>query len=162
MMAMFCLEVMTQASYNNIFGSICNEHQCPNIVHKCPDRPVADLATPSDLGSHACVIFPTDGEEGKWQFADSEGEHTVTVSGRLRVNSMEAAAQAVRDGVGVSVLPDYAIRQHLASGEVQRVLTGYDIKSGHQIYALYPHRHHLSAKVRVFIDYLLAALGNDD
>jgi DNA-binding transcriptional LysR family regulator len=41
-------------------------------------------------------------------------------------------------------------------------LTGYDIKSGHQIYALYPHRHHLSAKVRVFIDYLLAALGNDD
>lgn len=108
------------------------------------------------------MIFPTDGEEAKWQFADSEGEHTVTVSGRLRVNSMEAAAQAVRDGVGVSVLPDYAIRQHLASGEVQRVLTGYDIKSGHQIYALYPHRHHLSAKVRVFIDYLLAALGNDD
>lgn len=106
------------------------------------------------------MIFPTDGEEAKWQFADSEGEHTVTVSGRLRVNSMEAAAQAVRDGVGV--LPDYAIRQHLASGEVQRVLTGHDIKGGHQIYALYPHRHHLSAKVRVFIDYLLAALGNDD
>ena len=110
------------------------------------------------------MIFPTDREEAKWQFADSEGEHTVTVSGRLRVNSMEAAAQAVRDGVGVSVsvLPDNAIRQHLAPGEVQRVLTGYDIKGGHQIYALYPHRHHLSAKVRVFIYYLLAALGNDD
>jgi DNA-binding transcriptional LysR family regulator len=41
------------------------------------------------------------------------------------------------------------------------VLTGYDVQDGHQIYALYPHRHHLSAKVRVFIDYLLGALRRD-
>lgn len=119
-------------------------------------------ATPSELGSHACVIFPADGEQARWQFANGDGEHAVTVFGRLRVNSMEAAAQAVRDGVGISVLPDYAIHRHLASREVKPVLTGYDVQGGHQIYALYPHRHHLSAKVRVFIDYLLAALGNGD
>ena len=118
-------------------------------------------AKPSDLSSHACVVFLTHGTEAQWQFRDWEGEHSITVSDRLRVNSMEAAAQAVRDGVGIGVLPDYAIRQQLASGKVRRVLTGYEIEGG-QIYALYPHRHHLSAKVRVFIDYLLAALGNDE
>lgn len=117
-------------------------------------------ASPSDLESHVCVIFPANGEQAQWQFANAEGEHNVAVSGRLRVNSMEAAAQAVRDGVGISVLPDYAVRHYLASGEIQRVLTGYDIRGGHQIYAVYPHRHHLSAKVRVFIDYFHAALGD--
>jgi DNA-binding transcriptional LysR family regulator len=119
-------------------------------------------AIPSELELHACVIFPADGEQVRWQFANADGEHNVAVSGRLHVNSMEAAAQAVRDGVGISVLPDYAVRHYLASGEIQHVLTEYDIKGGHQIYALYPHRHHLSAKVRVFIDYLLAALDNRD
>lgn len=118
-------------------------------------------AKPSDLGSHACVIFLTQGTETKWRFADSRGEHSVTVRGRMRVNSMQAAAQAVRDGVGIGMLPDYAVRHQLASGELRRVLHGYEIEGG-RIYALYPHRHHLSAKVRVFIDYLLAALGDDE
>ena len=106
------------------------------------------------------MVFLTHGAEARWQFAGSGGEHSVTVSDRLRLNSMEAAARAVRDGAGIGALPDHAVRRQLASGELRRVLTGYAIEGG-QIYALYPHRHHLSAKVRVFIDYLLAALGND-
>ena len=117
-------------------------------------------ATPEDLALHACVVFLTHATEARWQFSGPGGEHSVTVSDRLRVNSMEAAARAVCDGVGIGVLPDYAVHRQLASGELRRVLTGYGIEGG-QIYALYPHRHHLSAKVRVFIDYLLAALGND-
>jgi DNA-binding transcriptional LysR family regulator len=118
-------------------------------------------ATPSELESHACVIFPADGPAARWQFTGENDEVTVKVSGRLRVNSMEAAAHAVCGGAGISVLPDYAIRRQLAAGEVKRVLTDYEVSGGHQIYALYPHRHHLSAKVRVFIDYLLEALGRD-
>jgi len=66
-----------------------------------------------------------------------------------------------RSAVSIGVLSDYAIHEQLVSGEVRRVLIGYDIK-GEEIYALYPHRHHLSAKVRVFIDYLLATLGNGE
>lgn len=116
---------------------------------------------PSDLASHACVVFLAQGSEARWHFASSDGEHSVTVSDRLRVNSMEAAAQAVRDGVGIGVLPDYAVHRMLASGVVQRVLTGYDIKGDHHVHAIYPHRHQLSAKVRVFIDYLVAVLGKD-
>lgn len=117
---------------------------------------------PSELESHTCVISSSDGSEARWHFTDPDGEYEVIVSGRLRVNSMEAAAQAVRDGVGIGVLPHYAVRQQLAAGEIRRVLTDYDIKGRQQIYVLYPHRHHLSAKVRVFIDYLLAALANED
>ncbi len=114
---------------------------------------------PSDLASHACVVFQSQSSEARWDFANSDGEHSVTVAGRLCVNSTEAATQAVRDGVGIGVLPDYAVREFLASGEVQRLLTTYDIDGDHRIYAIYPHRHHLPAKVRVFIDYLVAALG---
>ena len=116
---------------------------------------------PSDLASHACVVFLSRSGETRWHFANSERKHSVTVAGRLSVNSTEAAAQAVRDGVGIGVLPDYAVHGLLASGEVQRVLTGYDIEGDHCIYAIYPHRHHLPAKVRVLIDYLVAALGKD-
>jgi DNA-binding transcriptional LysR family regulator len=118
-------------------------------------------ATPSDLSSHACVVFLAQGSEPRWHFASPDGEYAVPVSGRLRVNSSEAIARAVRDGVGIGILPDYVVRPMLASQEVQRVLTGFEIKGDHHIYAIYPHRHQLSAKVRVFIDYIGAALGTD-
>ena len=114
---------------------------------------------PSDLSSHACVVYLAPGSESRWHFTNSEGEQSVTVNSRLRVNSTEAATQAVRDGVGIGVLPDYAVHGLLASGEVQRLLTEYDVQGDHHIYAIYPHRGRLSTKVRVFIDYLAAALG---
>jgi hypothetical protein len=36
-------------------------------------------------------------------------------------------------------------------------LRSYDIKDD-QVYAVYPHKHHLSAKVRVLVDYLTRSL----
>jgi DNA-binding transcriptional LysR family regulator len=50
------------------------------------------------------------------------------------------------------------IQDDLRTGRLEHVLPGYGIDRG-GLYAVYPSRHHLSPKVRVFVDYLCEKLG---
>ena len=63
--------------------------------------------------------------------------------------------QAVLGGLGVSVLPTFTVGKDLQSGRLQAVLTEY-VRPGPNLYAIYLPNRHLTAKVRVFIDFLLA------
>jgi DNA-binding transcriptional LysR family regulator len=58
-------------------------------------------------------------------------------------------------GLGVSLLPTFIVGDDLQSGRLQAVLAEY-VPSERNLYALYLPNRHLSAKVRVFIDFLLA------
>jgi DNA-binding transcriptional LysR family regulator len=48
-------------------------------------------------------------------------------------------------------------RVDLAGGRLVRVLPEYGLTGG--IYAVYPSRHHLSPKVRVFVDFMVRRLA---
>ncbi|MEM7123828.1 MAG: LysR family transcriptional regulator [Pseudomonadota bacterium] len=115
-------------------------------------------ATPEDLAEHRCITVSGQRDESLWQLSRGERTSAVSVSARLQVNSAEAAARMMRDGLGIALLPDFIVDKDLASGNVQRLLKPYDLKDD-GIYAVYPHKHHLSAKVRVFIDHLAMSLG---
>ena len=117
-------------------------------------------STPEDLTKHCCIVVSGQKDQSLWQLSNGEHDYAVSVSGRLQVNSAEAATRVMRDGLGIALLPDFIIDKDLASGNVQRLLMEYDIKDD-QVYAIYPHKHHLSAKVRVFIDHLARFLGAD-
>ena len=121
-------------------------------------RENGEPATPEGLAKHCCIILPGQKGESLWQLSNDEHEIAVSVTGRLQVNSAEAATRAMRDGLGIALLPDFIIDKDLASGKVRRLLPAYDIRDD-QVYALYPHKHHLSAKVRVFVDHLARTLG---
>jgi DNA-binding transcriptional LysR family regulator len=78
----------------------------------------------------------------------------VRVSGNLRLNDDEAIWQAVLGGLGISILPTFTVGKDLQSGRLQAVLAEYT-PAERNLYALYLPNRHLSAKVRVFIDFLL-------
>ncbi|RUZ95704.1 LysR substrate-binding domain-containing protein, partial [Mesorhizobium sp. M7A.F.Ca.US.006.01.2.1] len=56
--------------------------------------------------------------------------------------------------LGFTVLPDFIAAPDLASGRLVAVMDDR-ILSGGGIFAVYPHRRYLPAKVRVFVDFLV-------
>jgi DNA-binding transcriptional LysR family regulator len=108
----------------------------------------------SELSEHNClrhVLYPF-GEE--WHFADRKGmPATVRVSGNLISNSGETLRRAALDGIGITLAPGFLIHDDLEEGRLVRLLPEYRPVEL-SMNAVYPHRHHLSAKVRTFIDML--------
>jgi DNA-binding transcriptional LysR family regulator len=106
----------------------------------------------SDLATRNCVrhvLYPF-GDE--WRFLDRKGTPTsVKVSGNLITNSGETLRQATLRGVGISLAPGFLVRDDLDEGRLVRLLPEYRTVEI-TMNAVYPHRHHLSAKVRTFID----------
>lgn len=110
---------------------------------------------PQDLGAHNCVVYTHANPDSVWHFRASGADIAVPVRGALKVNDDEVAWQAVRAGLGLSLLPTFIVGDDLQSGRLQAVLTEF-LPSERNLYALYLPNRHLSAKVRVFIDFLLA------
>ena len=71
----------------------------------------------------------------------------------MSVNSAEASIACCLAGLGLIQIPAYDVRHHLAEGELVEVLPRFRA-APMPMALLYPHRQHLSARLKVFIDWL--------
>ena len=108
----------------------------------------------SELADYNCVrhvLYPY-GDE--WRFVDRKGTPaSVRISGNLVSNSGDMLRTAALQGVGILLGPGFLVSDELDSGRLVRLLSEYRPVEL-SMNAVYPHRHHLSAKVRTFIDLL--------
>jgi DNA-binding transcriptional LysR family regulator len=111
-------------------------------------------AVPQDLAGHNCLVYTHANPDSLWRFKSPEGDIAVPVRGNLKLNDDEVIWRAVLGGLGISLLPTFTVGKDLQSGRLHAVLTEYT-PSERNLYALYLPNRHLSAKVRVFIDFLL-------
>jgi len=109
----------------------------------------------SDLLQHNCVRHVLYPFEDGWHFVDRKGAPAVArISGNLVTNSGEALRLAALNGVGISLAAGFLVADDLKAGRLVRLLPDYrPVELA--VNAVYPHRHHLSAKVRRFIDLLV-------
>ncbi len=92
--------------------------------------------------------------ENEWRFVDRKGNPaSVRISGNLISNSGEALRTVTLQGGAVCLAPGFLVHDDLESGRLVRLLPEYRPVE-FSMNAVYPHRHHLSAKVRTFIDML--------
>jgi DNA-binding transcriptional LysR family regulator len=118
-----------------------------------PPRRLADLA------QHNCLryVFYPFGDE--WRFTGPDGKpQSVRVSGNLISASGDALRMAGLRGIGVLLAPGFVIGEDLAAGRLVPILPTYR-PAEFAINAVYAHRHHLSAKIRTFIDLLAARIA---
>ncbi|MDE2167646.1 MAG: hypothetical protein KGJ66_15080, partial [Alphaproteobacteria bacterium] len=87
-------------------------------------------------------------------------EHRIRVSGTLRANNSGALVAAAMAGQGLIVEQTCTVGPALNAGRLVPVLTDYALPEV-AIHALYPHNRYLSAKVRTFVDFLLARFGQN-
>ncbi len=108
----------------------------------------------SELAEHNCVrhaLYPF-GDD--WHFVDRKGAPaSVRVSGNLTSNSGETLRTVVLQGGAISLAAGFLVHDDLEEGRLVRLLPEYRPVE-FAMNAIYPHRHHLSAKVRTFIDLL--------
>jgi DNA-binding transcriptional LysR family regulator len=108
----------------------------------------------SELADHNCVRHALYPYEDGWHFVDRKATPaSVRVSGNLISNSGETLRRAALQGVGICLAPGFLVTDDLESGHLIRLLSEYR-PIEFAMNAVYPHRHHLSAKVRSFIDLL--------
>jgi len=113
--------------------------------------PLRQLTELSDYNCVRHVLYPF---EDEWRFVDRKGTPaSVRVSGNLISNSGETLRRAALQGVGILLAPGFLIADDLDQGRLIRLLPEYRPVE-FAMNAVYPHRHHLSAKVRSFIDLL--------
>jgi DNA-binding transcriptional LysR family regulator len=115
--------------------------------------------SPADLARHACLTYEYLPLRNTWRFVDRAGaEHAVRVAGPVHANNGDLLAAAAIEGIGIAMEPDFIVAADLAAGRLVRVLADY-APAPTGVYAVYPSRRHLSAKVRSFVDFLAERFG---
>jgi DNA-binding transcriptional LysR family regulator len=95
-----------------------------------------------------------------WDYTDPEGTSgSVRVTGRYACDNWEVLREWALAGLGVALKSTWDVRQHLEDGSLVPLFPGYTFGSDVAIYAVYPHRRHLPAKTRVFIEFLAESFG---
>ncbi|MBO4223271.1 LysR family transcriptional regulator [Bradyrhizobium neotropicale] len=109
----------------------------------------------AELSKRDCVRHANYPYQDEWRFIDHSGAPaSVKVSGRFITNSGEALRMAALQGVGICLAAGFLVHGDLEAGRLVRLLPEYRPVEL-SLNAVYPHRHHLSAKVRTFIDMLV-------
>jgi DNA-binding transcriptional LysR family regulator len=115
---------------------------------------------PNDLTKHNCIgIRQGDEAYGLWRLASVRGRglgntaEAVKTRGNLATNDGEIAVNWALDGHGILMRAEWDIERYLRSGRLVQVLPQYHTPDA-DIYAVYPQRHQLAARVRAFVDFV--------
>jgi DNA-binding transcriptional LysR family regulator len=109
---------------------------------------------PRDLQAHRCIVLRENNTAySNWHLRCGRKQETVKVRGPLSSNDGETALGWALDGHGILMRSEWDARAHLESGALCAVLPEWSPPDAH-IFAVYPERANLSAKVRAFTDFL--------
>ena len=108
-------------------------------------------ATIADLRAHSCLKTTTD---DVWRLEGPDGLTSFHPDGVLQTNSNDVVRAALLGGLGIGLRADWEVEEEIANGSLVQILPDYKISAHEGIYAVYPSRRYLPAKVRSFIDFL--------
>ncbi|HEY4541228.1 MAG TPA: LysR family transcriptional regulator [Noviherbaspirillum sp.] len=116
--------------------------------------------TPQELAQHVCLSYSYAATRDEWHFMRDGKTHTVRIKGALVANNGDFLGAAAIAGMGVVQQPSFIIGDAVRAGYLVPLLPEYSLPTL-PIFALYPSRQHLSAKVRTFVDFLVERFAAD-
>ena len=135
--------------------------QLRSIVCMSSDyRAQSPLLSPQDLSAENCLLYSYSANADNWKFIRNGVAQQVKVTGNYRVNSSAALKEALLKGAGIGRLPSFVASEYLASGALVQVFENYQMPTA-TLYALYPERAYVPAKVRAFLDFSIEYFGTD-
>ena len=117
------------------------------------------IREPAELVRHNCLYYGTGDFGDTWTFEGANGRQSVRVAGRFVVNSSEVIRESVLAGLGIGLLPTFAVQDDIAQARLTRVLAGWRPQGpfGSAAYAVWLPDKYLPPKVRAFIDFVEAS-----
>lgn len=120
-------------------------------MHGCPRQL-------EDLSQHNAIVYRRSGPVPPWLFPrNDQPPREVTPVSRLRLDDLDAIADAATAGMGLAWLPRWLIRERIEVGALVTILPD---QSGflYDSYALWLQTPHLPLKVRLAVDMLATTL----
>jgi DNA-binding transcriptional LysR family regulator len=155
-----------------VAGDITDE----SVVARLANKQVRYLvASPALIKSRPAVTKPADLKSWPWlslsgfQFGGSKEtklysakgvEEVLPISPVFVSEGATSLREAVRAGVGISVLPDFLVREDLQSGRLVRVLPQWKAKEI-PVHVVYPSHRLLPVRVRTFIDFAVTYIAKE-
>lgn len=115
---------------------------------------------PADLAAHACLHYryPATGKVEVWPLVPAPDGTEARPPVSMICNNMETRLCFALRGRGIALLPDFCVREALASGQLQSVLVDHVRPHSIGLGVLWPSGRHPSPKLRAFIDFLGARM----
>lgn len=117
--------------------------------------------TPEDLAGHDLIAW---GNLEPRELVNADGEtaplNPARMTCRTIVDDGDAQRAATLAGAGLSMNSLWNVASELASGRLARVLPGWAMNDQSVLWLVYPRTNVLTPKTRIFIDFLIARLGN--
>jgi DNA-binding transcriptional LysR family regulator len=114
---------------------------------------------PDDLesGDHVCIRYrdPESGHPFPWEFHRGKKKVVVAVNGRLTVNDVGTMHSVCMAGHGIAQIMALGADELIASGRLVDIFPDWPDER-FPLYAMYPSRQHVPAKVRAFFDFIAA------
>ncbi|MGX9935601.1 LysR family transcriptional regulator [Advenella kashmirensis] len=113
---------------------------------------------PDDLLQHSCLVYLQHNYLKDWRFQKDGQSFVIPVTGKLRTPNSVVLMEGAKQGLGLVMLQGWMVRKSVQEGSLQAVMEDYEAyptEADTALYIVYPHRHGLPLKVRVFIDFLV-------
>lgn len=116
---------------------------------------------PNDLLRHRCVNYfsARTGKIYDWDFARGSERIQIALPGSIAVNDSNAYVSAGLAGLGIVQMPHVTIEPLIADGRFEVLLPEWT-SDPLPIHVVYPQNRHLSAKVRVFVEWVAELFSN--
>jgi DNA-binding transcriptional LysR family regulator len=116
---------------------------------------------PEDLIDHDCIgyRYPTAKSVYRWQFQAGKRALSIDTADGIIVNDHLTMVALARAGAGLAYTADLVARHELSRGELQPVLQAF-CRPSRGLYLYFPRRAQTQPKLRAFIDFTVAALGD--
>jgi len=110
---------------------------------------------PADLLEHACLHhrYPTNGKLQRWPLVSQALNNEIPLPLTAASSTIEPLVALAEAGMGVTCVPDFAVRRQLRDGRLVVVLDSFVEHAG-VFHAVWPASPYLSPKLRVFVDFL--------
>ncbi|SEK46808.1 DNA-binding transcriptional regulator, LysR family [Roseovarius nanhaiticus] len=118
--------------------------------HGTPDRP-------EDLADHNVLAFTGNSALHEWRYIDAAGRAgQISLRAGFRTDSGDMLCSAALRGVGIVILPVFYVADHLETGALRPILTGYATAPQRDIFAVFPPSRFQSTRLRLLVEHLVA------
>lgn len=110
---------------------------------------------PDELINHRVIEYSYSDRPKEWRFKGPDGKaHVVPINVAMRTNSGQMFREAATSGLGIVCVPSFIIGYDVKKNALTQLMTDYEPQPERNIYALFPHNRYMSAKVRLFVDFI--------
>jgi DNA-binding transcriptional LysR family regulator len=118
-------------------------------------------AHPAEVAGHACIDFwdAAHGRAYDWEFRKTAEILPVSVRARLLTSDSGTLLAACKAGAGIAQIMQLGTSDSMADGSLVELFPDWNGET-FPLYAIYPTRHHRTAKVRAFVDFILEIIAD--